>query len=169
MTLEEFLESIPDFAVDIKLNAKTLLASQALSKSLAQMIFLGCAFASKSKQLFQIFQEAFTELGETEKTASKIAGIIMNMNNIYYRFTHLVENKEYSSMRAGLRMNGLAKHGIEKKDFELISLAISALNGCGMCMDSHEKTAIKEGVAPIAIQEAVKIAAIINSLAILVE
>lgn len=169
MNLNEFLENIPDFAVDIKLNAKALLeATSALNKKQAGIIFIGCAMAAKSRKLTEMLENFFTELNETEKKAAKTAAIIMNMNNIYYRFTHLSGTDEYSKMPVGLRMNGLRKHEIDTNDFELVSIAISALNGCGMCMESHEKT-LRKHEAPIAsIQEAVKIAAIVNSLAALI-
>ena len=65
----------------------------------------------------------------------------MAMNNVYYRFVHLASNPEYGTMPAKLRMNVIGTPGIDKDDFELFSLAVSAMNGCGMCIDSHEKRA----------------------------
>jgi alkyl hydroperoxide reductase subunit D len=88
------------------------------------------------------------------------------MNNIYYRFTHLVGNEEYATLRAGLRMNVLANPGCDKIDFELASIAVSAINGCGMCMESHEKTLQKHGVSSQAIQSAVRIAAVLHGVAV---
>ncbi len=61
----------------------------------------------------------------------------MAMNNVYYRFTHLAGNQEYRNMPAKLRMNVIGATGIDKIDFELFSLAVSAINGCGMCIDAH--------------------------------
>ena len=63
----------------------------------------------------------------------------MAMNNIYYRFVHLVHAADYKTMPAKLRMNAMAKPGVDKVDFELWSLAVSAVNGCGMCLEAHEK------------------------------
>ena len=65
------------------------------------------------------------------------------MNNIYYRATHLIHNDEYGTMRAGLRMNVMANPGVDKMTFELASLAVSAINGCGACLDSHERDAAR--------------------------
>ena len=67
----------------------------------------------------------------------------MAMNNVYYRFVHLVSNPEYGTMPARLRMNFIGSHGIDKDDFELFSLAVSAMNGCGMCIDSHERVLLE--------------------------
>ena len=89
----------------------------------------------------------------------------MGMNNIYYRFLHLVEDGEYQTMPARLRMNVIANHGIDKLDFELISLAVSAVNGCGPCVTSHEKKLRPHDVSREAIQSAVRIAAVVHAVA----
>jgi alkyl hydroperoxide reductase subunit D len=89
----------------------------------------------------------------------------MAMNNVYYRFVHLASNPEYGTMRAGLRMNFIGSPGIEKDDFELFSLAVSAMNGCGACIDSHEKLLREHGVKAETIQAAAKIGAIMSAVA----
>jgi alkyl hydroperoxide reductase subunit D len=89
----------------------------------------------------------------------------MAMNNIYYRFVHLASAPEYGAMRAGLRMNAIGNPGVDRADFELWSLAVSAINGCGMCIDSHEKELRKAGVRPEQVQAAVKIAAVVHAAA----
>ena len=167
MKLQELIEELPSFAVDIKLNAKNLLSSTILSKKQVMIIFVASAFASRNKNLLEATLEmAQEDLTEAEITGAKIASTLMSMTNIYYRFTHLVENEEYSKMPAGLRMNSMSpsKHGLDQIDFELASTAVSALNGCGMCMDSHEKNLKKHGVEASKVQEAVKIASIVNAL-----
>ena len=73
---------------------------------------------------------------------------VMAMNNVYYRFVHLASNPEYGKMPARLRMNFIGSHGIAKEEFELFSLAVSAMNGCGMCIDSHERVLLEHGVKP---------------------
>jgi alkyl hydroperoxide reductase subunit D len=89
----------------------------------------------------------------------------MGMNNIYYRFLHLVEDSEYQAMPARLRMNILANPGIDKLDFELLSLAVSAVNGCGLCISSHEKKLRAHGYTREMIQSAVRIAATVHAVA----
>jgi alkyl hydroperoxide reductase subunit D len=89
----------------------------------------------------------------------------MAMNNVYYRFVHLASNPEYGTLPAKLRMNALATHGIAKDDFELFSLAVSAQNGCGMCIDSHERVLQQHGVKAETIQAAARIAAVIQAVA----
>ena len=104
-----------------------------------------------------------------EVEGAKAAAAIMGMNNIYYRFLHLVEDGEYQTMPARLRMNVIANHGIDKLDFELISLAVSAVNGCGLCVTSHEKKLRSHDVSREAIQSAVRIAATIHAVAVTLE
>ena len=93
----------------------------------------------------------------------------MGMNNIYYRFVHLVGDPEYGTLRANLRMNAMANPGGDKVDFELASLAVSAINGCGMCLESHEKTLRKHGLSAQPIQSAARIAAVIHAAAVALE
>jgi alkyl hydroperoxide reductase subunit D len=89
----------------------------------------------------------------------------MAMNNIYYRFTHLASDPDYATMPARLRMNVIANPGVEKADFELWSLAVSAINGCGKCIDAHDQVLRKAGVSREAVQQAVRIAAVIHAVA----
>lgn len=88
----------------------------------------------------------------------------MAMNNVFYRTRHLLSDPEYGNLRAGLRMNVIGNPGVDKVDFELWSLAVSAINGCGMCLDSHEQVLRKAGVDRETIQEAVKIASVLQAV-----
>ena len=90
----------------------------------------------------------------------------MGMNNVYYRFVHLTSNPAYGQLPAKLRMQGIAAPGVDKEDFELMALAVSAIHGCGMCLDSHEAVLAKAGVRTEAIQEAVRIAAVLHGIAV---
>ena len=101
--------------------------------------------------------------------AAKSAAAIMAMNNVYYRFVHLASDKDYATMPARLRMNVIANPGVDKADFELWSLAVSTINGCGTCIDAHEKTLKDAGVNAAAIQTAVRFASIIQSVAVAIE
>jgi alkyl hydroperoxide reductase subunit D len=87
------------------------------------------------------------------------------MNNIYYRFVHLASARDYKTLPARLRMNVIGKPGVEKVDFELWSLAVSAINGCGMCIDSHERELRRAGLGAEQIQAAVRIAAVVHAIA----
>jgi len=128
---------------------------------------LACAIASRSpKVLRELEPEAKANLSAEAYTAAKSAAAIMAMNNVFYRTRHLLSDPEYGTLRAGLRMNVIGNPGVEKVDFELWSLAVSAINGCGQCLDSHEQVLRKAGVDRETIQEAVKIASVIQAVGV---
>ena len=72
-------------------------------------------------------------------------------------------------MRAGLRMNVMATTASTASIFELGSLAVSAINGCSMCMDSHERAVLEKGATREVVQAVVKIAAVIHAVAVTLE
>ena len=129
-------------------------------------IALASAIAARNTAFARSIEaESRAHLADVDVEGAKAAAAIMGMNNIYYRFLHLVEDGEYQTMPARLRMNVIANHGIDKLDFELISLAVSAVNGCGLCVTSHEKKLRSHDVSREAIQSAVRIAATIHAVA----
>lgn len=169
MNLEQLKEKLPDYAKDIKLNLSTIFSeTDTAGLSMAQIagIALACAYATKQKLLIEVIQE-FVKQYLTEMTinGAKAAATIMAMNNIYYRSIHIMTDHEYSKMPAKLRMNIIGNPGIEKTDFELYSFAVSAINGCGMCLDAHNNTLQKHQIDREAIQYCLRIAAIINAVA----
>jgi alkyl hydroperoxide reductase subunit D len=164
--LEELKSQIPDYAKDVKINLGSLLSqeSQVLAPKQVFGAALTSAYVTKEKSLVQILEnEARNILSESEMKAAKSAAVLMAMNNIYYRFLHISVDKEYAQMPAGLRMQGIANHGIDKIDFEIFSLAASIINGCGMCIDAHASQLIKHGLTKSQIQMIAKIAAVVNS------
>ena len=167
MNLEQFKQQLPDSAKDIKLNLSSVLTEEGaayLSQNQIYSIALASAHATKNQQLVNvILNEAGDTLSAAEIEAAKSAAAIMAMNNVYYRFVHLAEDKDYTTMPAKLRMNAIANPGVDKIDFELYSIAISALNGCGMCIQAHARTLDKAGISKTAVQSAVRIAAVVNA------
>ena len=90
----------------------------------------------------------------------------MGMNNIYYRFGHhMTSNETYRSMPARLRMNIIRSHGVDQADFELWCVAVSAINGCAACVDSHEKVVRDKGMSEETVLAAVRLAAVIHGIA----
>jgi lipoyl-dependent peroxiredoxin subunit D len=166
MSLKAFADSLPDYAKDIRLNLTSILSDQLLADERKYGLLLSCAHGSGYKPLVEAAEaEIEGKLSETQANAARGAAALMAMNNVYYRFVHLVANPEYGTMPAKLRMNFIASHGIAKDEFELFSLAVSAMNGCGMCIDSHERVLLEHGVKSDVIQSAVRIAAVMKALA----
>jgi lipoyl-dependent peroxiredoxin subunit D len=168
-TLELIRESIPDYARDLKLNLGSVLTvagAPGLNDSQIWAVALASAIASRNPAFTRAIEAAAGEqLDAPHLQAARAAAAIMGMNNIYYRFLHLVEDAEYQAMPARLRMNFIGSPGIDKLDFELLSLAVSAINGCGLCISSHEKKLRQHGFTREMIQSAVRIAATVHAVA----
>jgi len=173
MSLDDIKGQLPDYAKDLRLNLDSVLSESGapgLNPKQIAIIAIASAIASRHEPLTTAIVQRFAgTLSEAEANAARAAAAIMAMNNVYYRFTHLVGDAEYGTLRANLRMNVMANPGAEKVDFELASLAVSAINGCGMCMESHEKTLKKHNVPALAIQSAARIAAVLHAVAVTVE
>ena len=173
MSLNEIKSSIPDYAKDLRLNLEAVLGeagAPGLSSKQIGLIALASAIGARHAALTSaLAEEAGKHASAQELNGARTAAALMAMNNVYYRFTHLVAEPEYQTLRAGLRMNAMASPGCDKIDFELCSLAVSAINGCGMCMDSHEKTLRKHAVSAQAVQSAVRIAAVVNAVGVTLE
>ena len=166
MSLDTIRQAIPAHAKDIKLNLSAVMEDEALTEQQRYGTLLASALASRNAAVTAAAEaEAAQRLSAEALAAAKAAAAVMAMNNIYYRFVHLASAPEYATMRAGLRMNAIGNPGVDRADFELWSLAVSAINGCGACIDSHEKELRKAGVRPEQVQAAVKIAAVVHAAA----
>lgn len=166
MALDALKEALPAYAKDLKLNLSSLDRETALTQQQAWGTWLASALATGVPVVIEaVAAEARQRMEPAAYDAAKTAAALMAMNNIYYRFMHLASAGDYKNLPARLRMNAIANPGAEKADFELWSLAVSAINGCGMCIDSHEKVLREHGVEPTAIQQAVRMAAVIHAVA----
>jgi alkyl hydroperoxide reductase subunit D len=173
MSLDTIRDRIPDYARDLRLNLGSVLAptgAPGLSEKQIAAIALSTAIASRNQDLTQAIEGwAKPQLDDAYINAARAAAAIMGMNNIYYRFLHLVEDGEYQTLPARLRMNVIGNPGIDKLDFELLSLAVSAVNGCGMCVTSHERKLRQHDVSRESIQSAVRIASVIHAVAAILD
>jgi alkyl hydroperoxide reductase subunit D len=170
MSLQALKDRLPDYAKDIKLNLGSLASEQVLSEKQKAGTFIAAALGARNPAVAAAMTAEFApQLDAKELAAAKAAAAIMGMNNVYYRFLHLVENEEYGKLPARLRMNAIASHGISRADFELWCLAVSAINGCGKCLESHEKAVRMEGVTTEQVQAAVRIAAVVNAAAAILD
>jgi len=166
MSLKQFADTLPDYAKDLRLNISSILSDQMIGEDRKNGLLLACAHGSGHRPLVAAAEaEIDGKLTEQYANAARGAAALMAMNNVYYRFVHLASNPEYGTMPAKLRMNFIGSHGIDKDDFELFSLAVSAMNGCGMCIDSHERVLQQHGVKAETIQAAARIGAVMKALA----
>ena len=166
MSIESLKDALPDYARDLKLNLSSLAQETLLTEQQRAGTFIACALASRERTTTNaILTEFAPKLSLEALQAARAAASIMAMNNIYYRFTHLASAPDYRTLPARLRMNVIGKPGVDKADFELWCLAVSAINGCGVCIDSHEKILRDAGLSAEEIQAAVRIAATVHAVA----
>ena len=166
MQLEQLLDSCPEYAKDLKLNLGNVLRQPELTEQQAWGTAVASAFASRNARLLEaIVDAAAGHLGEQAQFAARAAAAIMGMNNIFYRFRHLSGNEKYATMPARLRMQVIGRHGSDPVDFELWCLAVSAINGCGVCVNAHENVLREKGVSEETILAAVRIASTVHALA----
>ncbi len=167
MSIDDLKNQIPEYAKDIKLNLSSL--SNDLF-GMSEQQFWGCmlasALATRNQELIAaVHAEAKEKLSEEALRAAKGAASIMAMNNVYYRFLHLLENEEFKNLPAKLRMNIMMNPGVDKEDFELWSTSVSAVNGCGMCIKGHVNELLKRNVSKEAVQHAARIGSVLQAVA----
>ncbi len=165
--LDLLRDAMPDWARDVKLNLQSVLQGGALTPAQRWGVAVASAVASRNAAL----RDATVADARAEVDAAVIddafaAASLMAMNNVYYRFRHLIEKPSYSEKPARLRMNRLVKPATTKVDFELFSLAVSAINACEACLKAHEKVALDGGLTEDHVHDAVRIAAVIQAAAV---
>ena len=170
MSLETLKDLVKDYGKDIRINLDSVLTAEGapgLNDTQIFGTFLASAYATKSEKLKELAEEiARGKIGVEEIEGIKAATTIMGMNNIYYRYLHLLEGEEaLKKLPAKLRMTVIGKPGIDKVNFELYSLAVSAITGCGMCINAHVHEVRKGGIEDLGIQSAIRIASVVHATA----
>jgi len=166
MSVEAILDSLPEFAKDLRLNWTSLMNSNELSDTQKWGSLVAAAYGARNARLLAAVEaEAASHIPPEVIQGAKGAAAIMGMNNIFYRFHHLSDTEKYSTMPARLRMNIMRTHGADQLDFEFWSLVVSAINGCGKCVNSHELVLLQKGVPEEAILAGVRIAAVVHGVA----
>jgi alkyl hydroperoxide reductase subunit D len=166
MSLDALIETLPASAKDLKLNYSSLVRNNTeLTPQQLWGTVVATAIATRSAALTAaVLADASAQLSPQAFEAAKTAAAVMGMNNIWYRFHHLSSNERYATMPARLRMNGLRGHGVEDVDFELWVLAVSAINGCGKCVDAHEKVVREKGATEELVAAVVRVTAVIHAI-----
>ena len=166
MSIDALKAKLPDYAKDLKLNLSNVLNSTNLTAQQVWGTAVASAIASRNAEVTRaIVAEAGQHLSAAALNAAKAAAAIMGMNNIYYRYLHMSGTPDLKQMPARLRMQVIGNPGVDKLDFELWSLAVSAINGCGMCIESHEHEVLAKGATKEGVQDIVRIAAVIHAVA----
>ena len=159
---------LPEECKDVRLNLAAVLGGESsLSQDRRWGTAVAAAVASRNPRLLAAITrdaEALVAPGVLED--ARAAAALMAMNNVYYRFRHMVEDPEYATRRPALRMNRLAQPATNKLDFELFSLAVSAIGGCASCVQAHEKAVRAGGLGVEQVHDAVRLASVVHSAAV---
>ncbi len=165
--LETLRNALPELARDTKLNLQGVFDGGVLSPAQKHGVAVAAAAAAGHPELRDaLLARARAEVSEAVVEDALAAAALMAMNNVYYRFRHLVGKPAYSEKPARLRMNRIGKPATPRADFELVCLAVSALNGCEACIQAHEKAVLEGGLTEDHVHDAVRIAAVVNAAAV---
>ena len=165
--MQALLGSGSRYIKDLKINVSNALNNtQYLSRKEALLLALAVAINERHRLLQKSFTELAKQEGATEAEIAEMAACtsLMNTNNVFYRFRHFMHKDFYNNQPAGIKMTIMMNPVTGKEFFELASLVISAVNGCEMCVSSHEQSVLQHGSSEAKVFEAVKTGAIIKGL-----
>ena len=165
--LAQFAAAFPEAAKDIRMNLTAVLQQSSLQPAQRFGVALAVAHAVRDQELAAaIIAAAGEQLPAQSAQDAQAAAALMAMNNVYYRFRHMVGKPEYEQLPARLRMQRLAAPASNKLDFELFALAVSAVNGCETCVRAHERVVTEGGLVPAQVNDAIRIAATVHAAAV---
>lgn len=168
--LDALRDAIPEYARDLKVNLQTTLQTTSLSAAQRWGVAVAAAGAAGTVSLQgALIDEGRREVGGGVIEDALAAVALMGMNNVYYRFRHVIDKESYGQKPARLRMTRLGKPATTKLDFELYCLVVSAINGCETCMRAHEKVVVEAGLSEDAVHDAIRIAATVRGVAVALE
>ncbi len=157
---------MPDFAFDVNDTFERAVKSDLLTKTQLWGVVLASAYATREKELITKIEEMTADrLDQAYKSAAKMAASVMSMNNVYWRFWHLVDDKDYLQIESGLAQESFKKHGINNEDFEIMCLAVSVINICSGCLRVHSRNLIKEGFSKEQIMHIIRLTATVHGMA----
>jgi alkyl hydroperoxide reductase subunit D len=174
MALDTLKSRLPEYAKDLKLNLGSVIGSSTLDEQLLWGTVLATAIAARNPLVLrELDEEVRDNLTAQSYDAARAAAAIMGMNNVYYRSKHLLHDAGvagYDDIPAKLRMQVIGTSGgVDKKSFEFWCFAVSAVNGCGQCLASHEQVLREASVSRDQINEALRIASVIHAVAVTLE
>jgi alkyl hydroperoxide reductase subunit D len=163
---EKLMAADARYIKDLKINVSNALSSKNINKKESYLLALGVAINEKHLALQESFERLALKEGANEAEVAEVisATSLMNVNNVFYRFRHFMDNEFYTQAQPGIKMSIMLNPVLGKEFFELLSLMISAINGCEMCVRSHEDSVKSHGASRERVFDAVKLGAVIRGL-----
>ncbi|MBK6340903.1 MAG: carboxymuconolactone decarboxylase family protein [Bacteroidetes bacterium] len=165
-TLDLIVKTEHKYVRDLRMNVKSVMESQNLSLKETHLLSIAILSNNGNQILLESMKVKAQSLGVSDlEIADAIAcASLLSANNVFYRFRHFINKESYNTLPARLRMNIMMSPVLGKEFFELISLAVSAVNGCEMCVKSHEISVIEAGSTEARVWDAIRLASVITSL-----
>ncbi len=165
VALEVIRQKLPEFAKDVKLSLESVLSDSSLSTDQRWGVAVASAIACENAEL-----RTATLADAVKVTSAQLiedasaAAVLMAMTNIYYRFRHMSGKASYATKPPRLRMNRLGHPHTGKMNGELFALAVSAIHGCEVCVQAHEKSIIDGGLTEDNVNDTIRIAAVFHGV-----
>jgi len=171
VSLDRIAGSNSRYIKDLKLNVSGVLGSANFTRKETALVALSVAVNEKNDTLIKAFEGLAKKEEASDEEIAEVHACtsLMNANNILYRFRHFMHDVEYyNNHPAGLRMSIMMNPVMGKEMFELISLVVSAINGCERCVTSHERSVKEAGASEAKIYDAIRIGSVIKSLCVVI-
>ncbi|MBB5869531.1 alkyl hydroperoxide reductase subunit D [Allocatelliglobosispora scoriae] len=170
MGIDALMAALPDYAKDIRLNLGSVIDDSLLTEQQLWGTLLASAIAARSAVVIrEVGADAVLHLGAEALQAAKAAASIMAMSNVFYRAKDLIGDEAYLSLPARLRMTAVGRPGVDRVDFKLWCLGVSAVHGCGVCLSSHSAAVVAAGIAVEVAHEVFRVAAVVHAVAVTVD
>jgi lipoyl-dependent peroxiredoxin subunit D len=169
--LERLRDALPPYARDTAANLDAVVGTPGrhLTDQQHWGTVLAVAAAVRAPTTTPVLAaEARTHLSPAAVDAALGAASVMAANAVYFRARHFLHGA-YDDARAGLRMRLAVAPGVGRADFELWCVAVSAVEGCESCVGSHEAAARAAGLSREAVNDALRIAAVVHAVAAALE
>ncbi len=158
--------TLPEFAFDVVDTFRRAVASELLTATQTWGVILASAYTTRNNRLIKVMENAASaHINATTINAARMAASVMSMNNVYWRFWHYVDDKDYLQIKSDLAQESFHSHGIEDIDFEMMCLAVSDINICSGCLRTHSRGLLREGVAKEQVMHIVRLAATVHGMA----
>ncbi|MDI9338989.1 MAG: carboxymuconolactone decarboxylase family protein [Sediminibacterium sp.] len=164
--LNHLSETDHRYLKDLKINVSNALGFSALNPKERFLLALAVAINDKHPELTTGMEALALENGAGKQDIAETYACVslLNVNNVFYRFRHFTKKEFYTTTPAGIKMSSMGNPVLGKEFFELMSLAVSALNGCELCVNAHEASLIKMGTSEQRIYDAIRLSAIFRGL-----
>jgi len=166
VSLNQLATTESKYLRDLRINLKNALAFSNLSRKESLMIAFSVAVNDRTPHLADALEQLAKAEGVSMEELAEVRACVslLNINNVFYRFRHFTQKEFYEKTPAGIKMGVMMNPVLGKEFFELLSLTVSTLNGCELCVNAHENSLMQLGTTEARVYDAVRCAAIFRGM-----